>query len=139
MTLTKFKRNVPVRNPFFDNFFESDFFDTPQSGNLPSANIKELDDKFEVELAIPGLAKEDLNIELNDNLLTISSEKTDEHEEKDVHYSRREFHYSSFTRSFRLPENVRDEDIKATVKNGVLLVEIPKDVERKKKKSISIL
>lgn len=138
MTLTKFKRNAPARNPFFDNFFESDFFDNTQSGKSPSANIKELGDRFEVELAIPGLEKEDLNIELNDNLLTISSEKTNEHEEKDAHYSRREFHFASFTRSFRLPENIRDEDIKATVKNGVLSVEIPKGVDQKKKKSISI-
>lgn len=138
MTLTRFKHNVPSRNPFFDNFFESDFFDTPQSGNWPSANIKELDNRFEVELAIPGLSKEDLNIELNDNLLTVSSEKSNEHEEKDTHYSRREFHYASFTRSFRLPENVADEDIKASVENGVLLVEIPKVEERKKKKMISI-
>lgn len=139
MTLTKFKKQVPMRNPFFDNFFESDFFDNrPTAGNLPSANVKELEDRFEVELAVPGFDKKEVNIELNDNVLTISSERSDENEEKDGHYSRREFQYSSFSRSFRLPDNVREDDIKAKFNNGVLLVEIPKNQELKKRKSIKI-
>jgi HSP20 family protein len=138
MTLTKFRKNSPVFSPFLDNFFESDFFDNRSAGNLPSANIKEKDDRFEIELAIPGFDKSDVKIELNDGLLTISSEKKDEKEEKDGHYSRREFQYSAFSRSFRLPENVKDEDIKAQFKNGVLLVDIPKAQEIKKVKSIEI-
>lgn len=139
MTLTKFKKQVPMRNPFFDNFFENDFFDKlPTNGNLPSANVKELEDRFEVELAIPGFDKKEVSIELNDSVLTISSERSDEHEEKEGHYSRREFQYSSFSRSFRLPDNVKEDDINAKFKNGVLLVEIPKNQELKKRKSIKI-
>ena len=138
MTLTKFRKNAPVLNPFFDNFFESDFFDNRNNGNLPSANIKEKEDQFEVELAIPGFDKDDVNIELNDNVLTVSSEKSDQSEEKDAHYSRREFQYSAFTRSFRLPDNVNEDDIKAKFNNGVLSVAIPKMKELKKSKSIKI-
>lgn len=138
MTLTKFRKNAPVLNPFFDNLFESDFFDHRPTGKLPSANIKEKEDRFEVDLAVPGFEKEDINIELHDNVLTISSEKSDEKEEKDTHYSRREFSFAAFTRSFRLPDNVNENDIKAKVKNGVLSVHIPKAQEMKKAKSIEI-
>lgn len=140
MTLTKFRKNPPVFSPLFDNFFENDFFDGNGGGNLPSANIKEVNDRYEVELAIPGFDKNDLNIELNDGLLTISSEKTKEHkdEDKEAHYSRREFQYSSFTRSFRLPDKVKEDDIKAQVNNGILTVQIPKAEEMKKRKSIQI-
>lgn len=139
MTLTKFRKNQPVFSPLFDNFFDSDFFGNGGS-NLPSANIKELEDRFEVELAVPGFDKNEINIELNDGLLTISSEKSKEHSEEDkkAHYSRREFQYASFTRSFRLPDNVKEEEINAQVNNGVLCVKIPKDGEQKRRKTIQI-
>ena len=138
MTLTKFRKNAPVFSPLFDNFFDSEFFDTQSNGNVPSANIKEREDRFEVELAIPGFDKKDVKIELNDGLLTISSEKTSEDEEKDTHFSRREFQYAAFTRSFRLPDNVNVDDIQAKFNNGVLEVHIPKAKELKKSKSIEI-
>lgn len=140
MTLTKFRKSPAVFSPLFDNFFENEFFNGNGASNLPSANIKELEGRFEVELAIPGFDKKDINIELNDRLLTISSEKSEEHNEEDekAQYSRREFQYSSFTRSFRLPEKVREDDIKAQVNNGVLSVIIPKAEELKKRKSIEI-
>ena len=138
MTLTKFRKNSPVFSPLFDNFFDSEFFDARTNGNVPSANIKEKEDRFEVELAIPGFDKKDVHIELNDGLLTISSEKSSEDEEKDAHYSRREFQYASFTRSFRLPDNVNVDDIQAKFNNGVLEVHIPKAKELKKSKSIEI-
>lgn len=138
MTLTKFRKNAPVLNPFFDNFFDSEFFDTRSGGSAPLANIKEREDQFEVELAVPGFDKNDIQIDLNDGLLTISSEKTSENEDKDTHYSRREFQYASFTRSFRLPDNVNEDDIQAKFNNGVLEVHIPKAKELKKSKSIEI-
>lgn len=138
MTLTKFRKNAPVFSPFFDNFFDSEFFDARTNGNVPSANIKEKEDRFEVELAVPGFDKNEIKIDLNDGLLTISSEKTSENEEKDTHYSRREFQYASFSRSFRLPDNVKEDDIEAKFNNGVLEVHIPKAKELKKSKSIEI-
>ncbi|TVR37978.1 MAG: Hsp20/alpha crystallin family protein [Cryomorphaceae bacterium] len=138
MTLTKFRKNPPVFSPFFDSLFDSDFFDNRMQRDIPSANIKELDDRFEVELAVPGFDKDDVNIELNAGLLTISSEKSEEKEDKDARYSRREFYYQSFKRSFRMPDNVNEEDIKAQVKNGILKVDIPKRTEEKRTKTIQI-
>ncbi len=139
MALTKFRKNPPVFSPFFDNFFDNDFFGNVGT-NLPSANIKELDDRFEVELAVPGFDKDDIKIELNDGLLTISSEKSQEHSEadKETHYSRREFHYSSFSRSFRLPDLINEGEINAQVSKGVLCVKIPKDGAQKRRKTIDI-
>lgn len=138
MTLTKFKKKQPVFSPFFENIFDSDFFDIRPTGNFPSANVKEKEDRFEVELAIPGFDKNDVKVELNDGLLTISSEKEEENEAKDGRYSRREFNYASFSRSFRLPDNIHEDHIEANFKNGVLVVEIPKAQEVKKVKAIEI-
>lgn len=138
MTLTKFKKNSPVFSPFFDSFFDSEFFDTRSGNDLPSTNIKETDDYFEVELAVPGFDKNDVYVELNDGLLTISSEKTESKEDENARYSRREFRYQSFQRSFRLPENVKADEIKAKVSHGILSVVIPKAKEQNKKKQIEI-
>lgn len=138
MTLTKFKKNAPVFSPFFDSFFDTEFFDTHSGNDLPSTNIKETDDHFEVELAVPGFDKKDVNVELNDGLLTISSEKAENKQDENARYSRREFRYQSFQRSFRLPENVQSDDIKAKVSNGILSVVIPKAKEQNKKKLIEI-
>ena len=102
---------------------------------LPAVNIKETENSYEVEMAAPGLKKEDFRIELDNNVLTISSEKTEEHEENGKEkYSRKEFSYQSFQRSFNLPKEVVDEEkIEAYYKNGVLHLTIPKKEESKQK------
>jgi HSP20 family protein len=120
-----------------DRFFSNDVFNRDYSETnttLPSVNIKETEDKFGVEVAVPGFEKEDFNIELNNNELTISSEKKDKHEDKeDERYTRREFSYQSFRRSFTLPDTVDGEKISAKYTNGVLHVDIPKREEAKPK------
>jgi len=121
----------------FDRFFSNDVFNRDYSETnttLPSVNIKETDDKFGVEVAVPGFEKEDFNIELDNNELTISSEKKEKHEDKeDERYTRREFSYQSFRRSFTLPDTVDGEKISAKYTNGVLHVDIPKREEAKPK------
>jgi len=121
----------------FDRFFSNDVFNRDYSETnttLPSVNIKETEDKFGVEVAVPGFEKEDFNIELNNNELTISSEKKEKHEDKeDERYTRREFSYQSFRRSFTLPDTVDGEKISAKYTNGVLHVDIPKREEAKPK------
>jgi HSP20 family protein len=99
--------------------------------NVPAVNIKETETTFVVELAAPGKKKEDFNVELDDNVLTISSEASSENEEKDKEgkYTRKEFSYSSFKRSFTLPEIVNDYDINASYENGVLHITLPKKEE----------
>jgi HSP20 family protein len=97
-------------------------------------NIKESTDEFEVELAAPGLDKKDFNIELNNDMLTISSEKKIENEVKEgQQFARREFSYQSFSRSFTLPNTVDNEKIRAKYENGILRVSIPKKDEAKPK------
>lgn len=139
----------PAFNNFFDDLFSKEFFDWNEknfslSGDtLPSVNIKEEDKNYSIDLAVPGMKKEDFKIELDKNVLTISSEKKEEHEEKDKNgkYTRKEFSYASFSRSFNLPADIVESDhIGASYKDGILHVTIPKKepVKPQQAKSISI-
>jgi HSP20 family protein len=124
----------------WDNFFNRDLFNWESNyantGNsLPAVNIKETADSFLVEMAAPGMEKKDFKIELDGSALTISSEKQNESEEKDgENYSRREFSYQSFYRTFHLPKEVVNADkIREKYENGLLRLEIPKRDEAKQK------
>lgn len=121
----------------FDRLFNNDMFNrdfSETNTTLPSVNIKETEDKFGVEVAVPGFNKKDFNIELNNNELTISSEKKEENEKSEgERYTRREFSYQSFRRTFTLPNTVDGEKISAQYKDGVLHVDIPKREEAKPK------
>ncbi len=136
MTLAKFNQLPSL----FDHFFENDLFDwsnrnfSNTNTTLPSVNIKENFEGFEVEMAAPGLEKKDFKIELNGDVLTISSEKTLENETKeDEQFTKKEFSYQSFSRSFTLPNTVDEKKIKAKYDNGILSVSIPKKEEAKPK------
>jgi HSP20 family protein len=111
---------------FFDNdrFFDSTWLRT----TVPAVNVKELDKTFEIELAAPGLNKKDFKVTAENGILTISSEKKEEQEMKEKDYTRKEFSYSSFSRSFMLPENASEEDIKASYEDGVLKLHVGKKV-----------
>lgn len=100
---------------------------------MPAVNINEDDNQFIIDVAAPGMEKKDFKLELNHNVLTISAEKEEEKEEKKRKFSRREFNYASFRRSFTLPNMVNEEGIKATYQNGVLSISIPKKEEAKVK------
>jgi HSP20 family protein len=123
----------------FDDFFSRELFNWGNNNysttlsTLPSVNIKEDAQNFEVEVAAPGMEKQDFQITLEGNLLTISSSKKNQTEEKDDSYTRREFSYQSFQRSFELAKDVVDEDcIEAKYENGVLRLTIPKTEDAKK-------
>lgn len=142
--MTIMKRNGNLFNTmpgFLDDFFNRDLFDWNNSNfsrtdtTLPAVNIKETPENFEVEMAAPGMDKEDFKIELDGNLLTISSEKKQQQEEgDDQKYSRKEFSYQSFHRTFRLSKDVVDaEKIQAKYTNGVLQLLIPKHEQVKQK------
>jgi HSP20 family protein len=120
------------------DFFNEDFFPTMNrnTSSLPSVNIREDEKAFYLELAVPGMDKKDLRIEVKDDVLTISSEHKEENDQDLDGYRRREFSYSSFCRSFYLPEDVNGEKIGASYKDGILNVEIPKLEEEKKKEKI---
>ena len=137
MALVRFSNQFPS---LFDRFFEGDLFDwsnqnySTTNTTLPSVNIKEDTDGFEVEMAAPGFSKNDFTIELNNDVLTISSEKKIENETKDnQRFTKREFSYQSFSRSFTLPNTADNEKIGAKYENGILRVSIPKKEEAKPK------
>ncbi|MCX7696128.1 MAG: Hsp20/alpha crystallin family protein [Bacteroidales bacterium] len=138
---------LPVRSDLIPSLFEEFFRDFPFVGSLstelrtiPKINIAETEKAFEIEVAAPGYKKEDFKIELNDNTLTISSEKKEEKTEKGKDYHRREFNYSCFSRSFIVPDHVDADKIHAVYENGVLSVILPKKEEyvSKKNKTIEI-
>jgi HSP20 family protein len=138
---------LPVWANLVNSFFNNDLADwssrhySDTNTTLPAVNIKENTDAFEVEMATPGMAKDDFKIELNNDLLTISSEKKNESEIKEGEtYTRREYSYQSFSRSFNLPKTVDAEKISAKYENGILSITIPKKEEVKPKpvKQISI-
>jgi HSP20 family protein len=121
--------------PFFpsliDDFINTDWnLKVPSfSGTVPAVNIKELDSQFEIELAVPGMNKDDFEIEVEDGVLSISSTQEEEQVNEKGKFTRREFSYSSFRRSFTLPDSVDSTKIDATYKEGVLLVLLPKHEE----------
>ena len=141
MSVIKRNRNSYSAIPtLVDNFFgrelfnwDNTHFSTTQT-TLPAVNIKESADMIEVEVAAPGMEKQDFKIQLDNNTLTISSEKEHNDEKQEEGYSRREFSYQSFQRSFILPKDVvNDEGIAARYENGVLHLSIPKKEEAKQK------
>lgn len=124
--------------------FMEDFFDENWSGQgngfdtgtrVPAVNVKEADDNFEIQLAAPGMEKENFKINVENNILSISAETKSGNEEKDENgkYTKREFSFNSFKRSFSLPESDDDEDIKANYENGILKLSIPKKEEARPK------
>ena len=118
---------------FFGKDFLSDFFDSSANKTIPEVNVMENADEFKIEVAAPGLEKNDFKIDLENNVLTISSEKEAKNSTEEEKFIRREFSYSSFKRSFSLPESVDSEKIKAKHKDGILSLVIPKRDEAKEK------
>lgn len=133
------KRNGFSQLPsIMEDFFKDDFFRFPvfnhETGStVPSVNIKETEESFDLEVAAPGFTRDDFRINLDQNILTISSEQKEEKEEKEDKFRRREFYYSSFKRSFTLPESVESEKIQAKYENGILHVILPKKEEARVK------
>lgn len=105
---------------------------------LPKVNIRETKNAFFVEMAVPGLKKSDFHIDLDNQILSISSEMEESQEQQEVNFTRREFGYSSFKRSFSLPETVNEDDIKAEYHDGVLSIHLPKKEEAIQKPARSI-
>ncbi len=123
------------RMPFvFDDYFKpwNEWFDNGNSNlwgtamNIPAVNITEHKDAYDVSLAVPGMKKDDFKIDVAGNMLTISSEKEENKEEKDKKFTRKEYNYSSFSRSFTLPEEINREKIHAKYDNGILKISLPR-------------
>lgn len=138
MTLAKFNERrdnsgllSPVFNDIFENLFNDSFISDRMVSRVPAVNISETDNHYHIELAAPGLKKEDFKINLERNVLTISAEKQNEQTENDKQYNKREYCYTSFVRSFTLPESADDAGIAAGYTDGVLKIDVAKKAEAK--------
>ncbi len=129
-------------DPFLRFLAQSSQVENQKKNNcfVPSTNVMEDENAFRMELMVPGFSKKDIKINVEKNMLTISSEKHTEKDEKqsEVVFTRREFGHKDFCRSFELPETVDVENIKADYKNGILSITLPKKEEVKIKKEIQI-
>lgn len=132
------KRNENWLPSVFDDMFKTDWLGGTTNVNsigtsIPAVNIKESDESFNVQVAAPGKAKEDFNIELDNDVLTISSENKNEKETtaENGRFTRKEFNYTTFKRAFSLPDSVDSAKISANYQNGVLEIALPKKEEAK--------
>lgn len=122
----------------FDDFFKpwNEWFDKPtlfeRMMTMPAVNVKEDKDSYTVSLAAPGLLKEDFKVDMEGNMLTISCEKEAQDEEREEKFTRKEYDYFSFSRTFTLPEDVKQDSIDARYENGVLNIRLPRLEEAKK-------
>jgi HSP20 family protein len=134
--IAKYNTFPALRN-MLDNFWNNDLMNDElyKTGRMmPSVNVKETEKEYQIEVAAPGMKKQDFNIAVENGILTISADVKDEKEEKKDNYTRREFSYSSFTRSFTLPQDVDENNIQARYENGVLYLNIVKTKETKPQK-----
>jgi len=148
MTLAKFNdwNNQAVVHKFF-NFSDlmNDFFGNKgyydDYNAIPEANISEEKNKYQIELAVPGLDKKDIKVEIDKNILKVYHESSEMKENKNDKYSRKEFRYNGFTRTFVIPESVDDSKMKAKYEKGILVLELPKKPisEIEQKREIKIL
>jgi HSP20 family protein len=136
MTLVKFSKPnnnalMPGFNDVFDSIFNDTFFNDRMVTRVPAVNISETENNYHVELAAPGLKKEDFKLNLERNVLTISVETTADHQDNQKNYSKREYSYQSFVRSFTLPDSADDSNINASYTDGILKIDIAKREEAK--------
>ncbi|MGZ3776263.1 MAG: Hsp20/alpha crystallin family protein [Mucilaginibacter sp.] len=136
MTLVKFNNNrsntlLPGFNDVFESIFNDTFFNDRMVTRVPAVNISETENNYHVELAVPGLKKDDFKLNLEQNVLTVSVEQSTEQQDNQKNYNKREFSYSSFVRSFTLPESADDSNINASYTDGILTIDIAKREEAK--------
>lgn len=128
------KRNQDLFGGLLENFWNDSAFIRPEfkEFTIPAVNIKNNTDAFEIEVAAPGLNKEDFDIEVKDDVLTLKVDKSSETSEQNDNFTRKEFNYFNFQRSFNLPNNQIDaEKVQANYKDGILCIKLPKLVEQK--------
>ncbi|UOE47802.1 Hsp20/alpha crystallin family protein [Mucilaginibacter sp. SMC90] len=136
MTLVKFNHNrnnmlMPGFNDVFDSIFNDTFFNDRMTNRVPAVNISESGNHYHVELAAPGLKKEDFKLHLDRNQLSVSVEVSADNQDSQKNYSKREYSYSSFLRSFTLPDSADLNQIEAGYTDGVLSIDIAKREEAK--------
>lgn len=135
MKLTKYNSILPKSvSSLFDDMFNrslGDFVGGDFFISQPSINVVETKENYRIEVAAPGLEKEDFTVNVDNGFLNISAKKEEKEEVKEGNYMRREFNFSSFTRSFELPASIAADDVGAHYENGILIITLPKKEEAK--------
>lgn len=145
-TLTRKNRIIPSLNSFFNDDLRKDLYDWNEKNflsigdTLPSANVKDSEKEIRIDLAVPGLKKDDFKIQFKNNILSIASEKKDEKTEQDDegNFLRKEFNYEAFCRTFQLPDNIDEKSIHAAYADGILHIEIGKKIIDSPKSTINV-
>ncbi len=140
MSATTLDRVSEKRPAIFENFFKpwNSFFNNADGWNMPAVNIKEEENAYSVSLAAPGLKKEDFRVDVDGDMLTISSDKEESKEEKKEKFTRKEYSYASFSRSFTLPADVDRTKIDARYLDGVLMISLPRKENGRKPSATQI-
>ncbi len=128
-------------NSLFDRFFNDNFANTEKNGTssfIPQVDVAETEKAFELQFVVPGIDKSGIHIDLQDGKLTVSGERKIEDSKNGKNYHSRESYYGSFTRSFYLPDNINEDKVEATYKDGILNIVIPKDEKKIAKRSIAV-
>lgn len=142
MTLVKFRNANPISrynvipsvfSDFFSDFLNDDTLPGTTFKSIPAVNILETPESYRIELAAPGMNKSDFRISVENGILSISAEKKDEKAGEDRKYTRKEFVFTSFTRTFTMPDQVNADEVAADYTNGILTLNLPKKEEAKKK------
>jgi HSP20 family protein len=117
---------VPFRSMLSDFFKTNDFFEDGFGNRdwIPAVNVSETEKSYDIDVAVPGMKKDDFKVRVDRGMLTISAEKKEEKEDKQKNYTRQEYNYSTFSRSFTIPDDAKEEDIKAHYEDGVLKLSI---------------
>lgn len=139
-TLVK-SNGFPSLRSAMEDLFSADFFNKPFNGAgfVPAVNVRDEEDRYELEMSVPGFKKSDFQITSEDGMLTISAETSTEHTEDKKNYTRKEFSSAAFSRSFMLPDNIKEDHVKANYQDGLLKITLEKSVKGPtEKKQISI-
>lgn len=118
--------SLPTMDSFLNDFFGNNFIENKPTNVIGKVNVSEDDKTYGISLALPGYTKEDINIEMKDDVIVVSSEIENTNEEKTYNYVKKEFSISSFERSFNLPDDVDKDNINASMENGVLSITLSK-------------
>jgi HSP20 family protein len=141
LSLRPLSNNAPRFSSLIENFFTDDvpaIFNNEWYRTSPLVNIKDTNDSYLIEMAAPGFNKENFSVKVEDNILTISATQNEEKQTEGEKYTRKEFHYQTFSRSFTLPKKTDSAKIAATYENGILKVTLPKPEEEKPKGALEI-
>ncbi|WP_109833235.1 Hsp20/alpha crystallin family protein [Reichenbachiella versicolor] len=146
MTLIKYNNpavrfRTPSVSRIFDDLFNDNFFNNSNEADkafVPKVDVSETDNAFELSFAVPGIDKKNINVDINEGVLTVNGEREFKNDKKEKNFHSVETSFGSFKRSFHLPDNIDADKVQANYKDGILDIVVPKDEKKIQKKTISV-